>query len=44
MAEPPSSSSEGNICPVCKKKPMNEHSFPEQQKCVAEAKDKGIPL
>ncbi len=45
MSAPPRPSSvRGPLCPVCKKKPLNEHSFMEQQKCVSEGKKKNIPI
>lgn len=44
MAIPKGGSLGKPICPVCKKKPLNEHSFQEQQKCVAKAKEEGIPI
>ncbi len=43
-APPPIGSVKGPLCPVCKKKPLAEHSFYEQQTCVKEAKRMNIPI
>lgn len=41
---PPVGSVRGPLCPVCKKKPLSEHSFIEQQKCVSKGKRMNIPI
>lgn len=45
MSAPPrAGSTEGPLCPVCKKKPLYRHSWEEQQECARQAKAKGIPM
>ncbi len=44
MTAPPVGSVKGPLCPVCKKKPLADHSFHEQQHCVAEGRKKNIPI
>jgi len=44
MAVPPESSfNEGPLCKVCSK-PMRSHSFMQQQRCLNEAKKRGVNL
>jgi len=42
-AEPEPSHSEGPLCKVCNR-PMREHSFEQQKRCIDEAKKQGINL